>query len=68
MTLTEPAVLVKKKSTTARKGKGDRPLFSSIRKPLAPAGHPLGDSKPDERARPSLRKAKHKKRVVEKEE
>lgn len=40
-----------------------RPVFDSIRKPTAPPGHKLGDDKPDERARPSMRKAKHKKKV-----
>jgi hypothetical protein len=39
-----------------------RPLFDTIRKPMAPPGHPLSDAKPDEKARPSLRKAKHKHR------
>ena len=37
-----------------------RPLFDSIRKPNAPPGHPLSNAKPDEVARPAMRKAKHK--------
>jgi len=43
----------------ARKTDG-RPVFDSIRKPLAPPGHAFSQAKPDERARPSMRKAKHK--------
>ena len=38
----------------------ERPVFDAIRKPLAPPGHALGHAKPEERAHPSLRKAKHK--------
>ena len=47
-----------------RKGKRQpaRPLFDSIRKPSAPPGHPIARAKPDEVARPALRKAKHKRR------
>lgn len=40
----------------------ERPVFDAIRKPLAPPGHPLTHAKPDERARPAMRKAKHKRR------
>jgi len=39
-----------------------RPIFSAIRKPAAPPGHPLTQAKPDEKARPAGRKAKHKSR------
>lgn len=39
-----------------------RLVFNSIRKPNAPPGHPLSQAKPDEVARPSGRKAKHKRR------
>jgi hypothetical protein len=42
---------------------GARPIFSSIRKPVAPPGHPLTRAKPEERAHPAERKAKHKRRV-----
>jgi hypothetical protein len=41
----------------------ERPVFDAIRKPLAPPGHALSQAKPDERARPAGRKAKHKMRV-----
>ena len=37
-----------------------RSLFSTIRKPVAPPGHPLTRAKPEERAHPAERKAKHK--------
>jgi len=50
-----------KKSSRASKSKKDaRPIFESIRKPAAPPGHPLTHAKPDEKARPAQRKAKHK--------
>lgn len=48
-----------------RKGaskRGARPVFDSIRKPLAPPGHPLTRAKPEERAHPAERKVKHKHR------
>jgi hypothetical protein len=52
-----------KKTSQASKSKKDtRPVFESIRKPVAPPGHPLTHAKPDEKARPALRKAKHKRR------
>jgi hypothetical protein len=35
-------------------------IFDSIRKPTAPPGHPLSHAKPEEKARPAGRKAKHK--------
>ncbi|HEX6125905.1 MAG TPA: hypothetical protein VFZ23_11085 [Pyrinomonadaceae bacterium] len=40
-----------------------RPIFDAIRKPTAPPGQKIGKDKPDERAVPSLRKVKHKKKV-----
>jgi hypothetical protein len=43
----------------------ERPLFDTIRKPLAPPSRTLGPAKPNERAQPSRRKAKHKKREEE---
>ncbi|HYY41679.1 MAG TPA: hypothetical protein VE775_03035 [Pyrinomonadaceae bacterium] len=42
---------------------GARPVFDSIRKPVAPPGHPLTRAKPEERAHPAERKAKHKRPV-----
>jgi hypothetical protein len=37
-------------------------VFDSIRKPLAPPGQPMSHAKPDAKARPAGRKAKHKQR------
>ena len=52
-----------KKTGTKRAGKRDeRPLFDSTRKPVAPQGHPLARAKPEDRAHPAERKAKHKRR------
>ena len=42
------------------KKRGERPVFDAVRKPLAPPGHPLTRAKPEERAHPAERKAKHK--------
>jgi hypothetical protein len=47
----------------SRKRKSERSagvIFDSIRKPLPPPGHPLSHAKPEEKARPAGRKAKHK--------
>ncbi|HET6647667.1 MAG TPA: hypothetical protein VFH01_10105 [Pyrinomonadaceae bacterium] len=41
----------------------ERPVFDSIRKPSAPPGHPMSHAKPDEKARPAARKAKHKQKL-----
>ncbi|HVF54682.1 MAG TPA: hypothetical protein VM934_00950 [Pyrinomonadaceae bacterium] len=38
----------------------ERPVFDAIRKPIAPPGHPLSRAKPEQRAHPAERKAKHK--------
>jgi hypothetical protein len=40
-------------------------LYDTIRKPLAPPGHPLTRAKPEERAHPAERKVKHKRRAGE---
>jgi hypothetical protein len=52
------------KKIQSKRGKKaiERPVFDGIRKPLAPPGHPLSHAKPDDRARPAMRKAKHKRR------
>ena len=39
-----------------------RPVSDSVRKPLAPPGHPINQAKPEERAHPAERKVKHKRR------
>lgn len=44
-----------------KKKNEERPVFDSIRKPTAPPGHKFGGDKPEEKVRPSGRKAKHKK-------
>ncbi|MGI9034765.1 MAG: hypothetical protein ACR2GD_01885 [Pyrinomonadaceae bacterium] len=44
-----------------KKKKPERPIFDSIRKPVAPPTQKIGQNKPAEKARPSLRKIKHKK-------
>ena len=49
-----------RKSSPQKSKKGTRPVFDSIRKPNAPPGHPIARAKPDDVARPAMRKAKHK--------
>jgi len=43
--------------------KKERPVFDSIRKPTAPPTQRFGEEKPEEKAHPSRRKTKHKKKV-----
>ena len=54
---------------TAKKSKKsqapERPIFDTIRKPLAPPSRVFGPAKPDERALPAHRKVKHKGREEE---
>ena len=45
-----------------KKKKLDRPVFDSIRKPVAPPGQKLGNDKAEEKIHPSQRKTKHKKK------
>jgi len=45
-----------------KKRKTERPVFDSIRKPIAPPSQPLGRAKPEEKAHPARRKIKHKKK------
>jgi len=59
---------VKKSGHKRGKKATQRPVFEGIRKPIAPPGHPLSNAKPDERARPAMRKAKHKRRPEGEEE
>jgi hypothetical protein len=52
-----------KKTGTRQTAKREaRPLFDSVRKPVAPHGHPLSRAKPEGRAHPAERKVKHKRR------
>jgi hypothetical protein len=46
-----------------KKTEEERPVFDSIRKPTAPPSQRFGGARPDEKLRPSQRKAKHKKQV-----
>jgi hypothetical protein len=50
----------------SRRGEG-RSLFDSIRKPVAPPGHPISRAKPEGRAHPAERKVKHKRRPEDSE-
>jgi hypothetical protein len=45
-----------------KKRKTERPVFDSIRKPIAPPSQTLGSAKPEEKAHPARRKIKHKKK------
>jgi hypothetical protein len=47
-----------------KKRSEERPVFDSIRKPTAPPSRPMGKAKPEEKARPSLRKTKHKEKIT----
>lgn len=44
------------------KSRKRKSIIGSIRRPLAPPGHPLTQAKPIGKARPAGRKAKHKQR------
>jgi hypothetical protein len=50
------------KSSRSKSRKSTKSIIDSIRRPIAPPGHPLNHAKPDEKARPAGRKAKHKQR------
>jgi hypothetical protein len=54
-----------KKSSPAVKWKKASPVYDAIRKPVAPPGHPMSNAKPEEKARPAGRKAKHKRKPEE---
>jgi len=41
----------------------ERPVFDSIRKPVAPRSRKFGDDRPEERIHPTQRKVKHKKKI-----
>ena len=45
---------------SGKKKNKEQPIFDSIRKPTAPPSKKFGEEKPDEKARPSRRKTKHK--------
>ena len=48
--------------SSKKKKKPEQPIFDSIRKPTAPPSKKFGLDKPEEKARPSQRKSKHKKK------
>lgn len=54
--------MTKNSKRRAAKKRTERPVFDTIRKPLAPPGHALTRAKPEERAHPAERKAKYKRR------
>jgi hypothetical protein len=51
---------VKTNAKQQAKGRAPRPASDSVRKPAARTGHPLTRAKPEERAHPAARTAKHK--------
>ena len=53
---------MKKTGTKRASRREERPLFAATPKPAATHGHPLTRSKPEDRAHPAERKAKHKRR------
>ena len=53
---------MKKQARKQSRVREERPLFASIRKPVAPPGHPISRAKPEDRAPPAEGKAKHKSR------
>lgn len=56
---------MKKSGKTQARGRENRSSLDSIRKPAVPPGHPLTRAKPEERAHPAERKAKHKRRPAD---
>jgi hypothetical protein len=60
LTKTHLVAAVKTNAKQQTLGRAPRPVFDPIRKPAARPGHPLTRAKPEERAHPAERKAKHK--------
>jgi len=56
----EAVEMATKASRRKKATRKERPIFDGIRKPSAPPGHPMSHAKPEEKARPAGRKAKHK--------
>jgi hypothetical protein len=48
--------------TSRSKKRKRKSIVGSIRRPLAPPGHPLAQAKPEDKAHPAGRKTKHKQR------
>ena len=53
---------MKKNAAKQSRSRAARTQLTAVRKPAAPHGHPLTRSKPEDRAHPAERKAKHKRR------
>jgi hypothetical protein len=53
---------MKKNGKSEPRTRAERTQLTAARKPAAPHGHPLTRSKPEDRAHPAERKAKHKRR------
>jgi hypothetical protein len=51
------------KSSRSKKRRRQKSIIGSIRRPLAPPGHPIEHAKPEEMENPARRKAKHKRRA-----
>ncbi len=49
-----------RKMNSKKKKKSARPVFDSIRKPIAPPTRKIGKNKPEEKIHPTNRKSKHK--------
>jgi hypothetical protein len=56
---------MKKNAGKQSRSRAGRAQLATARKPPAPHGHPLTRSKPEDRAHPAERKAKHKRRPGE---
>lgn len=46
-----------------RKNKVERPVFDSIRKPVAPPSQKMGEEKPEAKIHPAGRGIKHKRKI-----
>jgi len=53
---------MKKNGSRQPRSRAGRTQLADARKPAAPHGHPLTRAKPEDRAHPAERKAKHKRR------
>ena len=53
---------MKKNGKSQPRTRAERTQLAEVRRPAAPHGHPLTRSKPEDRAHPAERKAKHKHR------
>ncbi len=61
-TLNERIMLYFQRMSGRKKKNKKMPVFDNIRKPTAPPAVRFGKEKAEEKARPALRKTKHKKR------